>query len=70
MINDVDRLRSHAHLRHERVERNDLFLLQTGLRDQVVKLNSEHDFPISAKLPTELLRHGSKILLLVERLPE
>jgi hypothetical protein len=70
LINDVDRLRSHAHLRHERVERNDLFLLQTGLRDQVVKLNSEHNLAFRAELCAEFLRHRRQVLSLVKRLPE
>ena len=70
LINDVDRLGCHAHLRHERIERHDLFLLQTGLRNQVVQLNSEHDLTIRAKLRAELLRHRSQVLLLVKRLPE
>src|ERR1051325_4397747 len=43
LINDIDGLRSHAHLGHERIERDDLFLLQTRLRDEVVKLHPEHD---------------------------
>jgi hypothetical protein len=70
LIHNVDRLRSHAHLRHERVERDDLFLLQTGLRDQVIKLNAEHDLAFSAQLGAELLRHRREVLLLVQRLPE
>ena len=70
LINDVDRLRSHAHLRHERVERDDLFLLQAGLRDQIIELNPEHDLAFSAQLRAELLRHRREVLLLVQRLPE
>ena len=70
LINDVDGLRSHAHLRHERIERNHLFLFQTGLRDQIVKLDSQHDLALRAQLRAEFLRHGGKVLLLVKRLPE
>src|SRR5436305_13206705 len=70
LIDDVDCLGSHAHLRHERIERDDLFLLQTGLRNEIVKLDSEHDLTISAKLHAEFLRHRSQILLLVKRLAE
>ena len=70
LIHNVDRLRSHAHLRHERVERDDLFLLQTGLRDQIIKLDAEHDLAFSAQLDAELLRHRCEVLLLVQRLPE
>ena len=68
MINDVDRLRSHAHLRHERIERDDLFLLQTRLRDEIIQLDPEHDLAFGAQLRTEFLRHGREVLLLVKRL--
>ena len=70
LVNDVYRLRRHAELRHERIERDDLLLLQTSLRDQVVELNSEHDLALRAQLRAEFLRHGGEILLLVKRLPE
>ena len=70
LINDIDRLRSHAHLRHERIERHHLFLLQTSLRNQVVKLHSEHDLAFGAQLCAQFLRHHSEVLLLVKRLPK
>ena len=70
MINDVDRLGRHAELRHERVKRDDLFLLQARLRNQIVKLHAEHDLAIGAELGRQLLRHRGEILLLVKRLPE
>ena len=70
MINNIDRLRRHAELRHEGVKRDDLLLLQSGLRNQIVKLNAEHDFAFRAQLRGELLRHRGEILLLVKRLPE
>ena len=68
LINDVDRLRSHAELRHEGVERDDLLLLQPRLRDQIVKLHAEHDLAIGAELCGKFLRHRAKVLLLVKRL--
>jgi hypothetical protein len=40
------------------------------LRDQIVKLNTQHDLTIGAKLRAELLRHRREVLLLVKRLPE
>ena len=70
MVNDVDRLRRHAQLRHERVKRDDLFLLQARLRNQIVKLHAEHDLAIGAELRRKLLRHRGKVLLLVKRLPK
>ncbi len=70
LINDIDRLRRHPELRHERVERDDLVLLQAGLGNQIVELHPEHDLAIRAERGRELLRHGGEILLLVERLPE
>ena len=60
LINDVDRLRRHPELRHERIEGNDLLLLQTGLRDQIVKLNAEHDLALRAQLGSQLLRHAER----------
>ena len=68
LINDVDRLRRHAELRHERIIGDDLFLLQPGLRDQVVKLHAEHDLALVVELGGELLGHRIEILLLVKRL--
>jgi hypothetical protein len=70
LINDIDSLRSHAHLRHERVECDDLFLLQTGLRDQIIQLNAEHDLAFGAQLRTEFLRHRREVLLFVQCLPK
>ena len=70
LVNDVDRLRRHAELRHEGIERDDLLLLQTSLGDQVVKLNAEHDLALRAQLRAEFLPHGGEVLLLVKRLPE
>jgi hypothetical protein len=70
LINDVDGLGRHPELRHEGIKRHDLFLLQAGLRDQVVKLNTEHDLAIGAKLRGKLLGHRREILLLVKRLAE
>ena len=70
MINDVNRLGSHAHLRHERIERHHLFLFQAGLRDQVVELHAQHDLAFGAQLNAKLLCHCSEVLLLVKRLSE
>ncbi len=70
LINDVDRLRRHAELRHERVKSDDLFLLQARLRNQIVELHSEHDLAIGAELGRQFLRHRGQVLLLVKRLPE
>src|SRR5437667_3416204 len=70
LINDINRLRGHAELRHERIEGDYLFLLQTGLGNQVVQLHPEHDLALGAQLRAELLRHGGEVLLLVKRLPK
>ena len=70
MVNNIDRLRRHAELRHERIERDDLFLLQSRLRNQIIKLNAEHDLALRAELRGEFLRHRAEVLLLVKRLPE
>ncbi len=70
LINDVDRLRGHAELRHEGIKRYDLLLFESGLRDQIVELHAEHDLAIGAERGGEFLRHGGEILLLVERLPK
>ena len=70
LVNDVDRLRRHPELRHEGVKCDDLFLLQTGLGNQVVELHPEHDLAIGAKRRRELLRHRGEVLLLVKRLPK
>ena len=70
LINDINRLRGHAELRHERIKGNDLFLFQSGLRNQIVKLNAEHDLALGRELRAQLLRHRRQILLLVKRLPE
>ena len=70
MVNDIDRLRGHSQLRHERVKRDHLFLFETGLRNEIVELNAEHDLALSRQLRAQLLRHRRQILLLVKRLPE
>ena len=70
LINDVDRLRRHPEQGHERIKRDDLFLLQSRLGDQIVKLNAEHDFALGAQLGAELLRHRCQVLLFVKRLTE
>ena len=70
LVNDIDRLRRHPELRHERVEGDDLVLFQAGLRNQIVELDPEHDLAIRAERGGELLRHRGEILLLVERLAE
>jgi len=46
LINDVDRLRRHPELRHERVKRDDLFLFQPRLGNQIVELHAEHDLAL------------------------
>src|SRR4029450_10745001 len=66
--NDVDGLRGHARLGNERIEGDDLLLFQTGLRDQIVKLNPEHDFALRAQLQAEFLRHRGQALRLIKRL--
>ena len=70
LVNDVDRLRRHAELRHKRIKRDHLFLFQPGLRNEIVKLDAEHDFALGRQLHAQLLRHRRQILLLVKRLPE
>ena len=70
MVNDIDGLCGHAQLRHERVKRDDLFLFQAGLRDQIVELDAEHDLAIGAQRGGQLLRHRGEILLFVKRLPK
>ena len=70
LIDDVDGLGGHPQLRHERIKSDNLLLLQSGLRDQVIKLNAQHDLALGAQLRAKFLRHGREILLLVKRLPE
>ena len=70
LINDVDRLGGHPELRHEGVKGHDLLLLHAGAADEIVKLHTEHHFPLGAQLRGELLRHGREVLLLVQRLAE
>ena len=48
LINDVDRLRRHPELGHEGIKCDHLVLLLASLRNQVIKLNPEHDFAIGA----------------------
>ena len=68
LINDIDRLRGHPELGHERVKCDDLFLLQPRLRNQVVELHAQHDLAIRAKRRRKLLRHRAEVLLFVKRL--
>ena len=70
MINNVDRLRRHAQLRHERIKGDNLFLLEARLRNQIVKLDAQHDLAIGAELRGKFLRHRAEILLLIKRLAE
>jgi hypothetical protein len=70
LINDIDRLGGHAELRHERIKGDDLFLFQSGLRNEIVKLDAEHDLALGRQLRAQLLRHRRQILLLVKGLPE
>jgi hypothetical protein len=57
LVDDIDRLSRHPQLRHERIVGNDLLLLHAGLGDQIIKLNTEHDFPILAHFLGEPFRH-------------
>ena len=57
LVDDVDRLRRHPELRHKGVKLDDLLLLQAGLRNQIVKLDAQHDLAIRAQLDAEFLRH-------------
>ena len=70
MIDDVDCLRGHAELRHERVKGNNLFLLQARLRNEVVELNPEHDLAVGTQLRGEFLRHRGQVLLFIKSLAE
>ena len=68
LINDVDRLGRHAQLGHEGIVRDDLFLLQACLGDQVVKLNAEEDLSFVIEVGRELLSDRVEVLMLVQRL--
>ncbi len=70
LIDDVDRLRRHAELRHERVERDHLRALHAGLRDEVVELHAEHHLALRAQFRRELGGHRAEVLIFVERLAE
>lgn len=70
LVNDVDGLRRHAELRHERIISDDLVLLESGFGDEVVELDAEENFAFVAELSRQALGHGVEILLFMERVAE
>ena len=52
----------------KRIVRNDLFLLQACLRDQVVELNAQEDLSLVVEIGGELLGDRIEILMLMQRL--
>ena len=68
LINDIDGLGSHAELRHERIVGDDLFLLQAGLGNQVVELDSQKNLSLVFEVGGELLSDGVEVLVLVQRI--
>lgn len=70
LSNDVDGLGGHPELGHEGVEGGDFVLVETGTRDEIVELDTEHHFSVGAELGSEFGGHASEVLLLLESFAE
>ena len=70
LVDDVDRLGRHSKLCHERVKFDQLLPVHARPRDQVIKLDAEHDLLVGVELVRQLLRHRTDIMLFLEGVPE
>jgi hypothetical protein len=67
LIDDVDRLRGDAEIRHEEIKLDHLPLILRGAADEEIKLHAEEDLLLGCEQAGELLRTLGEVLRLLQR---